>query len=109
MSTDKDAALAQEARINAGIRRDPDNPAWTAEDFRAARPAAAFFDAATMAQLATLKRPRGRPAAEQPKILTPLRLDADIVAAFKRGGKGWQTRMNAALRAAMPADSEDGT
>lgn len=32
------------------------------------------------------------------KHLTPLRLDADLLAWFKRGGDGYQTRINAALR-----------
>ncbi|MBE7377215.1 BrnA antitoxin family protein [Pseudomonas lopnurensis] len=27
-----------------------------------------------------------------------LRLDADVLAAFKKDGEGWQTRINAALR-----------
>jgi hypothetical protein len=35
---------------------------------------------------------------EAPKVFTGIRLDADIVAAFKATGRGWQTRMNAALR-----------
>ena len=32
------------------------------------------------------------------KHLTSLRLDADLLAWFKRGGGGYQTRINAALR-----------
>ena len=31
-----------------------------------------------------------------------LKLDADIIAAFKKTGKGYQTRMNAALRQSCP-------
>ncbi len=41
---------------------------------------------------------RGRPKAEQTKQALTVRYDADIVAAFKATGKGWQTRMNEALR-----------
>ena len=41
---------------------------------------------------------RGRPKTEQPKQALTVRYDADIVAAFKATGKGWQTRMNDALR-----------
>lgn len=40
----------------------------------------------------------GRPKAESPKVFTGIRLDADVVETFKASGKGWQTRMNAALR-----------
>ena len=41
---------------------------------------------------------RGRPKAEQTKLALTVRYDADIVAAFKATGKGWQTRMNDALK-----------
>jgi uncharacterized protein (DUF4415 family) len=41
---------------------------------------------------------RGRPPAESPKQSLTVRYDADIVAAFKASGAGWQTRMNDALR-----------
>ena len=41
---------------------------------------------------------RGRPAAATRKVSTTIRLDADVVAAFRREGQGWQTRVNAALR-----------
>ena len=34
---------AQEARIQAGIARDSDNPEWTSEDFRRAKPFAKAF------------------------------------------------------------------
>ena len=47
---------------------------------------------------ALLKR-RGRPASAVTKAAISLRLDPDVVAAFKSGGDGWQTRMNDALRA----------
>ena len=52
----------------------------------------------TDAELAQFKRTPGRPRLEQPKVFTGIRLDADIVVAFKTTGKGWQTRMNDALR-----------
>ncbi|WP_313056165.1 BrnA antitoxin family protein [Pseudomonas lopnurensis] len=41
---------------------------------------------------------RGRPPKVQPKEQVTLRLDADVLAAFKKDGEGWQTRINAALR-----------
>lgn len=41
---------------------------------------------------------RGRPPAEAPKISTTVRLDADVVEYFRSAGRGWQTRLNAALR-----------
>jgi len=44
---------------------------------------------------------RGRPRSVQTKVSTTIRLDADIVAHFKTGGPGWQSRINEALRAGM--------
>lgn len=41
---------------------------------------------------------RGRPKAECTKLALTVRYDADVVEAFKATGKGWQTRMNAALK-----------
>lgn len=41
---------------------------------------------------------RGRPKTEAPKLALTVRYDADVVEAFKATGKGWQTRMNAALK-----------
>ena len=63
---------------------DPDNPAW-AEDMLGAP---------------VLKRGRG-PQATPTKVLTSVRLDADILAFFKAQGSGYQSRINAALRTAV--------
>ena len=41
---------------------------------------------------------RGRPKAESPKLALTVRYDAEVVNAFKATGRGWQTRMNAALK-----------
>lgn len=43
-------------------------------------------------------RGRGRPAGSGTKVATSLRLDGDLLQAFKETGDGWQTRMNDALR-----------
>jgi len=60
---------------------DPDNPAWT-EDMLGAP---------------NLMRGRG-PQATPTKVLTSVRLDADILEFFKSKGAGYQSRINAALR-----------
>ena len=46
------------------------------------------------------KARRGRPpmSEESRKQRVTLFLDPDLIAYFKRGGKGWQTRINAALK-----------
>ncbi|WFS01665.1 BrnA antitoxin family protein [Rhizobium tumorigenes] len=41
---------------------------------------------------------RGRPLIDMPKTSTTIRLDADILERFRKGGPGWQSRINAALR-----------
>lgn len=73
-----------------------DNPEWTEEDFKAARPFAEVFP--DLAE--SIRRSRGRPAVERPKQQISLRLDPDVIEAFKATGKGWQARINEALRKA---------
>ena len=60
---------------------DPDNPAWTEE----------------MLGAPVLKRGRG-PQATPTKVLTSVRLDADILEYFKSKGAGYQSRINSVLR-----------
>lgn len=43
---------------------------------------------------------RGRPRSNSPKRPVSLRLDPDVVAHFRRSGRGWQSRINALLRKA---------
>ena len=43
------------------------------------------------------RKRRGRPVGSD-KESTTIRLDRDILAAFRASGPGWQTRINAALR-----------
>jgi uncharacterized protein (DUF4415 family) len=45
-----------------------------------------------------IRRGRGRPRLGAPKRLVSLRLDQDVIDAFRAGGPGWQSRMNSALR-----------
>ena len=80
---------------------DDDNPEWTAEDFARARPAAEvlpeIMGAVLAAEMLQPKKP-GRPKAASPKVPTAIRLDADVLDAFKAKGRGWQTLINQALR-----------
>lgn len=85
----------EERRIQAGIASDPDNPEWTEEEFRQARPFAEVFP-----ELAASIR-RGRPPVANPKKQVTLRIDTDVVERFRAGGPGWQSRMNEALRKAV--------
>jgi len=47
----------------------------------------------------------GRPRSGPTKIAISIRLDPDIVSAWKATGPGWQTRMNSTLRQAIPRPS----
>ncbi len=48
---------------------------------------------------ATVKR--GRPPVAVPRPTLNMRIDAEVLAAFKATGPGWQTRINAVLREAV--------
>ncbi len=45
---------------------------------------------------------RGRPPLDNPKKLISLRIDPDIIERFRATGPGWQSRINAVLRAHLP-------
>ena len=47
---------------------------------------------------AALRKAIGRPKAASTKQALTVRYDAEVIEAFKATGKGWQTRMNAALK-----------
>lgn len=64
--------------------------------------AGAFAAVHTPAQIAARKR--GRPQGSvkaAPKEAVKLRLDADVLAALRATGDGWQTRINETLRASL--------
>ena len=72
---------------------------WTDPD-DAPELTAAFLKQADRYEGPTLK-PRGRPKAAVTKEPVKLRLDADVLAALRASGEGWQTRINDALRASL--------
>lgn len=84
----KNATTAKLPKKTSAKVNDPDNPAWT-EDMLGAP---------------VIKRGRG-PQATPTKILTSVRLDADILEYFKSQGEGYQSRINAALRMELERNS----
>ena len=82
--------------IRAGVAADPDaeelHDAW----FASAR-SASVVDPDLVERVS---RSRGRQKAPTKEQVT-IRLDADITAHFRAGGRGWQTRLNDALRRAV--------
>ena len=73
------------------ISSDPDDAPELAAD---------FFKSADLFDGVKLKA-RGRPKSAKNKEAVKLRLDADVLAALRASGDGWQTRINDALRASL--------
>lgn len=74
---------------------DPDDaPELTDEWFKAA----SLYDGEKLIR-------RGRPAGTALKSQVTLRLDKDVLAAFRSGGRGWQSRINAALKEWLRANN----
>lgn len=71
--------LAKEGREPA---RDKDSPSAT-----------------KLIRAAAVARKRGRPAGSGQKEQIAIRVDREVLAAFRATGPGWQTRMNAVLKA----------
>lgn len=73
----------EDAVITAAALSDPDALPLTDAEWAAAKP------------LARIGRP---PSARPLKVPTTIRFDADVLAALKASGKGWQTRVNETMR-----------
>ncbi len=92
---------------DAASRPDEDNPEWTREEIRTARPAIGAIGEIFGPQAAEAIRNRGgRPAKADRKVNQTLRLDPDVLDAYKQEGPGWQAHMNAVLRQHMPRHSK---
>jgi uncharacterized protein (DUF4415 family) len=77
---------------------DDDNPEWTAEDFSNARPASEVLPEIFPKAVADVMLKRGRPRKEVTKAPVNIRLSPDVVEAFRATGRGWQTRVDEALK-----------
>ena len=86
-----------EDQIQRMIASDPGAPEATDEQLAQAKPFGEAFPALSDAMR---KKVGGRPKLDNPKVAVSLRLDQEIVTRFKASGRGWQTRMNDALREA---------
>lgn len=58
------------------------------------------------ATLAAIRRRRG-PGKKPPKEQVAIRLDPEVLGAFRAGGPGWQTRVNTALKEWLAARSSE--
>ena len=80
------------------IVADDDIPEMTKADFAAAK----SLKAAMPDVVEVMKRGRGRPKVAHPKQRVSLRLDPEIIAAYKATGEGWQSRINDILAREVP-------
>ena len=69
---------------------DLENPEWKAAEMARAVP----FAGLPKSLRAKLRGPQKSPV----KVPTTIRFDADVLATLKASGKGWQTRVNEAIR-----------
>lgn len=68
-------------------------PELTDEQIKQFRPASELFAEWGI----PMPKPPGRPKAEQTKVSVTIRVDGDVLDHFKKGGRGWQTRMHEVL------------
>lgn len=77
-----------------------DFPEMTDEELANMRPAKEVLPSAFFKAMEEHRKSRGRPSLEHPKKQITLRLDEEVITKFRESGKGWQGRMNEALRKA---------
>ncbi len=89
-------------------RPDADNPEWTQKDMLNARPATEVLPGLIGASAAEelFRKGTGLPVSETRKASRTIRLDPDVLAAYQREGRGWQTLVNAVLRQHMPGSQK---
>jgi uncharacterized protein (DUF4415 family) len=88
----------EDEAINAGIAADPDTFVPTDEQFAEMRPRSERVAARRM----------GQPLNESSNEQISVPCDADIIAAFRATGEGWQARMSDALRIYLREHPIDG-
>jgi uncharacterized protein (DUF4415 family) len=86
----------EEAALQKQIASDDDAKEASDVDLARAKPFGEVFPDL----METIRRGRGRPAVANPRKQISLRLDGDVIDKFKSTGKGWQSRLNDALRKA---------
>lgn len=79
-----------------------ENPEWTRVEIANARPALEVLaEAFGQDVVSDIKRLRGRPKKASKKVSQTLRLDPDVLTAYRESGRGWQSKINKILRENM--------
>ena len=91
--------MTERKRVTGSDMKKSDSHAITREEYREI-PELTEADFARGAWHKAGKPMRGRPKANSTKTLVSLRLDPDVIEHFRRGGPGWQRRINETLRKA---------
>jgi uncharacterized protein (DUF4415 family) len=95
--------MKTKSKDDPASRPDEENPEWTREEMRRARPALEMIEQVFgPVAVEALGRGRGRPAKPDRKVSLTLRIDPDVLQAYRQEGRGWQTRINQVLREHMP-------
>jgi uncharacterized protein (DUF4415 family) len=95
----------EDAELTRAAAADPDNPIVDERLFARMRPAVEVAPE-------LVRRARGQrgPQKSKPvKTLVSLRLDPEVIRHFRRGGPGWQSRINQALRRAAKLSKSAGS
>ena len=74
-------------------------PELTDEELARMRPAAEVLPEVVAAYKAGRLKRRGRPRKARPKVQVSIRYSQEVIDYFRATGKGWQTRMDEALKA----------
>lgn len=75
--------VEEDKAITAAARSDPDAQPLTPKRLK---------------EMVPMRTLRGRPKADNKKLLVSVRYSAEVVAYFKSTGEGWQSRMDSVLR-----------
>lgn len=78
------------------VEFDHDNPEWTEEDFKRAKPPHEVLPPDVLKAFPKTRGPQVAPK----KIPVSIRLSPEVVRYFKAGGPGWQSRIDEVLKKA---------